>query len=102
MRIVADSLGFSIAAVAIASVGVGGVAWLLSCWLAGRSRRRLGRGDQLALIWLLYNATIHFTLVRVAGPEGELSRDALCSSAGSLLRVPLPPRNCRVFRRRHG
>ena len=63
----ADSLGFSVAAVAVASVGVGGVAWLLSCSLVGRGRRRLGRADRLAVVWLLYNAIVHFTVVRGAG-----------------------------------
>lgn len=97
-----DSLGFSVAAVAGASVGVGGVAWMLSWTLAGRSKRRLGRADQLAVIWLLYNSIIHFTLVRGASVRREPLRHASYSSAGSFFPVLLPPRNRRVFGGHHG
>ena len=60
----ASELGFSLTAVLAASVGIGGVAWLLGSWLARVGKRRLGRGDAAATVWLLYNAIVHFTLVR--------------------------------------
>ena len=60
----ATELGFSLTAVLAASVGIGGVAWLLGSWLARAGKRRLGGGDRAATVWLLYNAIVHFTLVR--------------------------------------
>ena len=44
----ASELGFSLTAVLAASVGIGGVAWLLGSWLARAGKRRLGRGDGVA------------------------------------------------------
>ncbi|CAI8042476.1 Emopamil-binding protein-like [Geodia barretti] len=53
---------FSLAATAVASVGVGGVALLLGLLLLRSKRRQLSLWDKLAVFWLLYNAIVHWSI----------------------------------------
>ena len=57
-----DESLFSLVAAAVASVGVGALALLLAGFLLNSSRRRLSFADKLAVVWLLYNVIIHWTL----------------------------------------
>ena len=52
---------FSLFAVAGSSVGIAAAAGIFSCCLL-RSRRRLSFSDKLSVLWLLYNAIVHWTL----------------------------------------
>ena len=53
---------FSLLAVAGASVGVGGVAFILTVLLSGKSRK-LSLVDRGVVVWLLYDAITHLVLV---------------------------------------
>ena len=58
----AEGLGFSLAATAVCSVGFASVAGLLSYTLLRPNRRKLSKGDKLAILWLLYNAIVHWII----------------------------------------
>ena len=53
---------FPLAATAVASVGVGGAALLLAPLFLRSTSRRLTTADKLVVVWLLYNAIIHWTI----------------------------------------
>lgn len=57
-----EGLGFSLAATLGASVGVAAVASLVSCVLLRANKNQLNIGDKLAVLWLLYNAIVHWTI----------------------------------------
>lgn len=57
-----EDLGFSLAAVTGTSIGVAGIAVFAGWYLINKSKKRLGKGDQIAVVWLLYNAIVHFVI----------------------------------------
>ena len=63
-------------------MGVAGVASLVSCVLLRVNRKQLSIGDKLAVLWLLYNAIVHWT---IEGPFVFYSLTGTVNSAQGLM-----------------